>query len=84
MIEAITTTPWGEDVAKEEDDHEGEEKKPRADEVPLEPHAEGLPEQQVKDQSPVVKGIYLRRADFQRHGWTEGCPKMQVHAHPSR
>jgi hypothetical protein len=32
-----------------------------------------------------VKNIYLRRADFTKHGWTEGCAKCRfMILHPSR
>ncbi len=65
-------------MAKDEDDEEGEEgaeDKPECAEVPLGPDPEILPEKKV--QEPAVKSIYLRRADFTKHGWTEGCAKCR-------
>ena len=85
LIEKATTAPWGEDQAKEEDDHESNEPRPAAESIPLEPGEDILPEQQVIYQYPAVKSIYLRRADFQVHGWTEGCQKcMFMLLHPGR
>ena len=84
LVEKVTTMPWGEDHAGEEDGHAQEERPARAEEVPLEEKNEDLPEQKVRD-DPAVRGLYLRRADFQRHGWTEGCAKCRFMVfHPSR
>ena len=43
LVEKVTTMPWGEDHAGEEDGHAQEERPARAEEVPLEENAEDLP-----------------------------------------
>ena len=73
----------GEELATGEDDEAEEEDKPENPETPLGPDPENLPEQQVRE--TAVKGIYLRRADFAKHGWTEGCAKCRfMLLHPNR
>ena len=60
-----------------------DEDKSECQESPLGPDPDVLPEQQV--QEPAVKGIYLRRPDFAKHGWTEGCAKCRfMLLHPNR
>ena len=71
LVEKVTTLPWGEDVAKEEEgDHAEKNPVPKGESVPLEAQEGGLPEQPVRDQHPEIRGLYLRRGDFTKHGWT--------------
>ena len=46
LVEKVSTMPWGEDSAREEEDHDREEApSPEAEEVPLEERQDKLPEQ---------------------------------------
>ena len=75
LIEKATTAPWGEDLARDEDDEVDDEDKPDCAETPLGSDPDILPDK--KTQEPAVKNIYLWRADFTKHGWTEGCAKCR-------
>ncbi len=84
LIESVKVVPWGEDTAKEEDADQAE-KSPEVDGVPLEEREDGPPEQAMRDEHPAIRGLYLRRDDFKRHGWTGGCAKCRFMVlHPSR
>ncbi len=85
LIGKVATAPWGEDLAQEEDDEQPEEEKTDMPEVALEPDPKSIDEQKVQEEKPAMKGIYFRRADFAKHGWTEGCAKCRfMLLHPGR
>ena len=86
FIEGVKVVPWGEEITREEDADQNE-KDPslEMEGVPLEKCEEGPPEQRVQDHQPAIRGLYLRRADFNKHGWTEKCAKCRfMILHPSR
>ena len=55
-----------------------------AEEVPLEHQDRATHDTKVSEPEASVRGIYLHRNDFEKHGWTPGCAKcrfMVMHPH---
>ncbi len=84
-MEKVTSMPWGESAAKEDDGHEREVPPPRAEEVLLEQQDREMHETKVSDQEAIAREIYLCNNDFDKHGWTPGCAKCRFMVlHPNR
>ena len=52
--------------------------------MPLEHQDREMHDTKVSDPEASVREIYLRRNDFEKHGWTPGCAKcrfMVLHPH---
>ena len=53
--------------------------------MPLEPQDREVHDTTVSDQDAGVRSVYLRRNDFEKHGWTPGCTKCRFMVlHPRR